>query len=782
MSMRRITFVLVLLMVNAFLGIKAQNISTVDVNNLSQSEVEDAKKKLEASGLSEEEAVSLARERGASEDQINVMRQRMQEEGKKDEDIVVVGEVDSSEEEVLSERKSGPEQMSPETKDLGIFGNYLFNSKNLTFEPSVSVQTPSNYELNIGDEVVINIWGNSQSNYQIIVNRNGQIIIPDVGPVFVAGLKFSDAEAKIKERLTSIYADMGGDTPNTFAQVNMGQLHGIRVNIVGEVEMPGTYTLSATATVFNALYLSGGPSSIGSFRNISVIRDNKTYKTIDIYDFLIKADPSGDIILKDNDIIFVPTADKKVSVDGFFKRNAIFELKSDENLADVLEFAGGLTNDAYRKSISIYRKQQNYKQLIDVPEDELSSVIPEDGDVIKNRKVLERFANRVTIMGAVFRPGEYEWTEGFTLNELVRKASGIREDVFENRGIITRLNPDYTLTTIPFDVEKVISGVSPVILQPEDVVTIKSHFDIGENSYVSISGEVMQASIVPWSDSLTVSDLLFTAGGFTEAADSTVIEISRRLSYKEAAQLTDTLVHVFSINHSRDLALGGDEPFYLKPYDQVSVKRAPGFRNQGSVSITGEVVYEGTYALRIKEQRISDLIELAKGATPQAFLPGATLQRRTEELGNELIAIDLEKVLNNPGKENDLILRDGDVLHIPQLTQTVKVNGMVQNPFSLTYEEGKKAKFYINRTGGFDSKALKRKTYVKYPNGYTKSTKSFLGFKSYPKVMAGSTVIVPQKPEKKVGENSGMWLGIASTMATVAVSVATVVSLSQSND
>jgi protein involved in polysaccharide export with SLBB domain len=750
----------------------AQDIKSVDVNSLSQSEIDKAQKAMADAGLSPKEAADLARQKGASEQQIMEMEKRLQ--GSTDSTRNNLDPYQSSSQ--ISKEDNTTKfstRLHKQKADNPIFGSYLFNNKNLTFEPSMNIQTPSNYEINIGDEILVSIWGNSQNNYQLTVNQNGQILIPDIGPVYIAGLAFTNAEQKIKNRLTSIYADMEGDNPETFAQVNLGQLQAIRVNIVGEVNTPGTYTLPATASVFNALYLSGGPSDIGSYRNIRVIRGNTNVTNIDIYNFLINGDPSGNIQLKDNDVIFVPPVTKKVKINGYFNRNGIFELKENESLKDLIRFAGGYTEDAYLSKIQIQRKTQLGHQILDIDFNNIASTILTNGDSVSNTEINKEFKNRVTISGAVSRPGTYELTADLTLQKLISKADGLLSDAYKERGIVRRLNPDYTTTTISFDVNKVVLGQADLILNKEDSVIIKSHFQIGEMPFISIGGEVMEAGEFPWSENTTVSDLLFMAGGFTEAADSSYIEISRRLNYKKASELTDTLVHVFTINHPRTLETN-ENSFKLQAYDHVSVRSAPGFRAQGSATVAGEVVYAGVYALQTKSQRISDLLKLAKGITPQAFIDGATLRRNTEELGTENIAINLGEIIKQPKCEHDLYLKDGDILFIPEFAQTVKVLGAVQNPFSITFEEGKSLKYYIDKTGGFETDAVKRKVYVQYANGYTASTKSFI-VKNYPKVKAGSQIVVPQKQEKKAG--NGQWISIASVMASLAVSIATVVSL-----
>lgn len=754
----------------------AQDVKSVDVKSLPQTDIQKAQKAMQDAGLSTQDAANIARQKGATEAQIQDFESRLEEDKTFQDTIKDPFQVASKR---IGEQLQTIESSNRQADfDNGgeIFGTYLFNNKNLTFNPTISIQTPTNYEIGIGDQIIVNIWGNSQSNYQLTVNTNGQILIPDVGPVYIAGSTFKDAEKKIIQRLTSIYSDMGGENPQTFAQVNMGQLRSVQVNLVGEVKAPGTYALPVTATVFNALYLSGGPNQIGSFRNIKIIRNNKLFKTIDIYKFLINADPSENVLLKDDDIIFIPSAEKRVAVNGEFKRNGIFELKENEMLSDLIRFAGGFTENSYVSKTQIYRKTQEGFQISDVVFAQFETTPLANGDEIRNNKIQDSFENRVTITGAVFRPGEYEWHMGMSLAELIMKADSVTPDAFMKRGIITRYNPDLTTSSIAFNVEDIINGKSKIELNKEDMVLIKSIFELRETPSIVVNGEVLTPGRYRWSDNLAVSDAIFLAGGFTEGADTTFIEIARRLSYENAAELSDTLGQIIIVNLSRDLAIGhNDANIKLKPYDQVSVRQAPNFRKGKTAFITGEIAYAGAYAINNKQQRISDLIKMAGGLTPQAFVIGATLQRFSDELGDEQVAIDLTQILSNPGSEADLFLNNGDKIYIPEFMQTVKITGSIQNPFSITFESGKNAKYYINRSGGFNSDANKKKTYVRYANGTTAVTKGFI-FKNYPKVNPGSQIVVPQKPEKKTGD-SGRWLAIASVVASLAVSVATIVNL-----
>lgn len=751
----------------------AQDVQSVDVKALPQSDIQKAQKALQEAGLSTQDAANIARQKGATEQQIQDFESRLQE-GKTPSENVISDPVQEASESVEEQQdvEKSKRQSGFETSGR-IFGSYLFNNKNLTFNPSINIQTPKNYEIGIGDQIIVNIWGNSQNNYQLQVNKNGQILIPDVGPVYIAGNTFHEAENKIIQRLTSIYADMGGSNPQTFAQVNMGQLRSIQVNLVGEVAAPGTYTLPVTATVFNGLYLSGGPNNIGSFRNIKIIRNNKVFKTIDIYKFLVNADPSENVLLNDDDIIFIPAADKRVEVRGEFKRNGVFELKEGEMLSDLIRFAGGFTENSYLSKTQIYRKTQQGYQISDVAFPQLATTPLINGDEIRNKQILNTFENRVTISGSVYRPGDYEWTLGLTLKQLILKADSIMPDAFLKRGIITRYNPDLTTSAISFNLEDVLTGSSNIALFPEDMVLIKSHFQLKEQSFITVNGEVRAPGKFNWSNNLTLGDAIFLSGGFTEGADSTFIEVARRLSYEETAELTDKLVHTEVLNLSRDLSLNSnDAGFLLKPYDQISVRQAPGFRNDKTVFISGEVAYAGAYAVSDKKQRISDLIQMAGGITPQAFIEGATLQRYSDELGSEQVAIDLSLIIKSPGSETDFYLNNGDRVYIPEFLPTVKITGSVQNPFSIAYQVGKTAKYYIDRSGGFNTDANKKKTYVRYANGTTAVTKSFC-IKNYPEVQPGSQIIVPQKPEKKATD-SGKWIAWASVLSSLVLSAATI--------
>jgi len=765
-----------------FNRVTAQDIKNLDVKSMSSSQINQAKQALQNSGLSREQAIAEARKRGASDAQIQQMLQRMAITDKKSgadttlfsKDADLYRLQDSLEIAGQSKKGAAPVKEVKSASDSANFGSYLFQSKNLTFEPALNIQTPKNYEINIGDEMIINIWGNSVQDYQLNVDRNGQIQIPQIGPVYVAGKTFDEATRMIKQRLIAIYSGMGGAQPNTFAQVNMGRLRSIRVNLVGEVEMPGTYTLPATASVFNALYLSGGPNQIGSFRTIKIFRDNELYRTLDMYDFLLNADQKNNIVLKNDDVIFIPVAEKKVSVKGEFKRTAIFELKNEENLKDLVRFAGGFTDEAYLLNVKIYRKTQEGLKILDIPNTDMNNTNLNNGDLVISEKILKKVENRVIISGSVFRPGEYEWKENMHLSELILKADSIVPNAQVEMGQMTRVNRDSTLSLISFNIKDVLSGKNDIRLEPKDSVMIKSHFELKDKPTITVDGRVRKGGSFEYMENMSVLDAIYLAGGFTEDADSNYVQISRRLTYREVAVLTDKLVDVFTIPLPRTLnANDQSTSFKLMPYDHIYIRRAPGYSEQGTVFIGGEVVYSGYYAIQNKKDRLSDLVKWSGGLTPDAYVEAATFNK----VGAGLVGIDLAKIMANPGSRNDLLLDPGDALAIPKKPQTVNVFGEVQNPFATVYAPGKGVMYYIKTSGGWAEKPDKGRIYAKYPDGSSDMTRSFIIHK-YPKVKPGTQIIVPVKPERVAHpEKAQFWLAVGSTAGTLAITVISIVNM-----
>ena len=784
------------------------NPSSVDVNNLSDAQIQKIMQEIQSRGLSQDQAIALAKAQGATQMQIDQLMMRMQNISPAGTatgatltspgTTVVPGAVPGG----YSVPKTRV-KVSEKTKK--IFGYQLFNSDNLTFEPGINIPIPQNYVLGIGDQLMINVWGASQSKVPVTIEKSGAITIPDVGPVHIAGMSFEKAQSLIKSRLENIYSGMVGDHPNTWAEVNVGTVHSIKINVLGEINAPGTYTLPSTASAFNALYLSGGPNENGSFREIRLIRDGVTIKTIDIYDFLINADPSANVQLREQDILFVPNYKTHVEIDGEIKHKGIFEMKNTETTSDLIRFAGGFGDKAYTQSLVILRNNTKEREVRTVQNIDYGKFPLQNGDFVRADSILNRFSNRVAITGAVFHPGNYEFTPGMKLSDLVKKADGLREDAFMNRGLISRMKQDNSPENVTFDLKEVMEGRNDITLRKEDQVQIRSIFEMREAQTVAIAGEILKPASFDYLDNMTLGDLILKAGGFTEQADLSVVEITRRLSYDQAKKVTDKLNEVFQFALTRDLRLSpSDAIFKLQPFDEVYVRKAPGFRDQGTFLISGEVLYRGTYALSDKNERISGAIKRAGGLIPTAFVKGATLTRqnkisaaeaekRTQMMkkdstlntdprfalqGSYPVAIELDKIIDRPGTDIDLLLQPGDVISIPKELQTVKVSGNVMNPLALTFEKRLSLRQYIDRAGGFDDKARSSRIYVIYPNGTTATTRGFI-FRGNPVIAPGCEIIVPKKPEKKSNDNAIKWVSIASTLSSLSIAIITLVNLTK---
>ena len=802
MRFHTITFLLIQFILTVSTTLLAQvptNPSSVDVNSLSDAQIQKIMAEIQSRGLSQDQAIALAKAQGASQTQIDQLTTRIQQLQMNPSDSLSTNKGDFSSVNSSKKAYSSPKaRIDVSEKTKKIFGYQLFNSLNLSFEPAVNIPIPQSYILGINDQLTINVWGASQTKYQLIIDKNGAITIPDVGPVYLAGLSFEKGQSLIRNRLMAIYSGMAGEYPNTWAEVSLGAVRSMKINVIGEINAPGTYTLPSTASAFNALYLSGGPNENGSFREIRLIRDGVTFKTIDVYDFLINADPTANVQLREQDIIFVPNYKTRVEIAGEIKRKGIFEIKTTETMSDLIRFAGGFGDKAYSHSLTVIRNNDREREVRSVADTDFGKFALQNGDSIRADSILNRFSNRVAIKGSVFHPWNYELTPGMKLSDLIKKADGLREDAFMNRGLISRIKEDNSPENISFDLKEVMQGSNDIILRKEDKVLINSIFKMREKRIVNIVGEVMKPDTLEYQENMTLGDLIFKAGGFREEADISVVEVSRRLNYEEAAKVTDKMNDIFQFALTRDLKLSQtDASFKLMPFDEVYVRRAPGYRNQGTIQITGEVIYAGTYAISDKNEKISHIIKRAGGLIPGAFVTGATLTRtyklseaeiekkkqlmkRDTTLRDSLITlkntysvgIELEKILANPGSSIDLLLQPGDVINVPRQLQTVKVSGNVMNPLALTYEKNIKLRRYIDRAGGYDDRAKKSRTYVVYPNGTTASTRGFI-FRKIPKITPGAEIIVPKKPEK--ADNTMKWIAIASALGTMATAVATLV-------
>lgn len=790
--------------------INQQNFSNLKVDQLSDDQIRQFMTRVQATGLSEAQLEQVALARGMAPSEVQKLKLRVEKLRTAEQNKT--GGQQKGEEYLTDQRKlsneempsnAGTEKSGLEKTDLSskpkIFGADLFRNANLTFEPNLRIPTPKNYQIGPDDQIVIDIYGYSEANYKLTVSPEGSINIPYVGLVYVNGLTIEAAGQKIKSRLATVYA--GIKTGNTFVQVSIGNIRSIKVTLLGEIVKPGTYTLPSLATVFNALYASGGPTENGSFREIEVIRNNQLIRQLDVYDFLMRGDQTNNIRLQDQDIIRVPTYRVRVELSGEVKRPGLYEILPNEHLNDAIQFAGGFTDKAYTARIKVLQNTDKERKISDVVAEQFNTYVPLRGDQFFVEPILNRFQNRVSIQGAVFRPGQYELEPGLTLRQLIKKAEGLREDAFRSRGNITRLNPDLSTELLSFDVEAIMKGTAPDIsLQREDVVNIASIFDLREEYKVSISGEVQYPGEFPYADSMSLEDLIVKAGGLKESATNRTIEVARRVKNSDPTSPSAKTAQIFRLNVDKDLKLRASQ-FTLRPFDIVIVRGAPGYEVQQQVMIQGEVLYPGAYTMSKKDERISDILNRAGGLTALAFPEGASLKRTkkmegiSEEeklaklsrlqstvkdtlhvdlqnpaLRNDYVAINLEKILQEPGSKYDLYVEEGDVINIPKQLQTVKVSGEVLYPVTAPYFRGRRFKYYISQAGGFSGRAKQGRSYVVYANGYVRSTRKIFFFNHYPRLKPGAEIFVPRQPERKqlsTQELIGITTGVGSLAAIV---------------
>ena len=695
-----------------------------------------------------------------------------------------------------------------------VFGREIFSNKNLSFEPDLNIPTPKNYILSAGDELLINVWGDSELNLKLKVSPEGTILIPNLGPVSVSGLTIETAENRIRQELGRIMSTLSGDTDgaNTFVSVSLSQIRSIKVNIVGEVVAPGTYTLPSFATLFNALYAAGGVNEIGSLRGIKVYRNSKEVAKLDVYDYLLNGKYNTNIRLEENDMVIVSPYDQLAVVQGKVKRNRIFELKKGETLSQLLNMAGGFTGDAYRKDVRIKRKAGSRYQIATVTEDKYPTFAMMDGDSLLVDSVIPFYENRLIVTGAVWRPGEYELNGTVhTVKGLINQAAGLKGDEFTGRAQITRLNPDFTTTVIAVDIRGILNGTSPDIeLKPEDILNIPSLFDLREPYTIKVSGAVNYVdTVLPYRNNLTVEDAIMMAGGLKESAATVNVEVARRIKDTKTYENSNRTAEVFNFELNDNLGLisvdgkNSNSVFTLEPFDEVYVRFSPGYQEQQVVKVDGEITFSGDYVLAEKNSRLSNIIAKAGGITPDAYVKGASLKRQLtedemrrletllqlssnkqsrdsvalslENIKNYSVGIDLEKALANPGSAHDVVLRDGDELYIPQLQSTVKINGAVTYPNSVAYTEGMSVGNCLSQAGGYNDIARKYPIVI-YMNGKVATTKKcFIFFKRYPKVEPGCEIVVPTKTQRDRKTSLAEVLSIASSTTSMAAMVTSII-------
>ena len=657
------------------------------------------------------------------------------------------------------------------TASVSLFGYDFFSNSKVSFAPSINIAVPKNYQIGPGDEIMIDLWGASEITYKATVNNSGSIKIGGIGFIFINGFTLENATKKIISKLKNKHAgitaaDRSYNKINT--NVTVSKIRTVQVNIIGEVKVPGTYALNSLSTVLNALYVAGGPTKLGTFREVQLVRANKVVATLDIYDYMLSGTQEGNLKLQDQDVLLVAPYKNLVSVEGAVKRAGIYELKEGQTLADLVQYFGGFTPIAYTNLLTIERLNGTQKEIREVAFKEAKNFIMQGGDKLVVQEILDRYENKITIQGEVYRPGSFEMFEKMSLKTLIEKAEGITPEAFLSRGLLVRTFDDTHKENIAFSVSEILNGSSTILLQAKDQVRILNKEELREARTITIAGAVNTPNTFDFVDKLQIEDVIAMSGGLTLGADPQVISISRRLkdgSFK-------TLSEVYAVSSDENLAINNGKTFYIEPFDVINVRYSKGYTTQKNVSIKGEVKYQGAYVLKNKNERISDLIQRAGGLTEYAFIKGAVLIRKVEG-ANGNVAIDLEAILKNKGALIDMYLKEGDMLSIPSELETIKVTGVVIKPSLIQFKKGKSLKSYVEKSGGFAENAKKAKIYVSYANGDIKTTKHFLFIKRYPKLAPGATIFVPAK-SKKERMSTAEIMGITTSIATLGILIQTI--------
>ncbi|MBQ3769878.1 MAG: SLBB domain-containing protein [Prevotella sp.] len=678
---------------------------------------------------------------------------------------------------------------------LKVFGRDIFNNKLLSFEPNMNIATPQNYVLGPGDEVIVDIYGASQKSEQLTVSPDGEIIVPGFGPIHVAGLSVASAQSKIRSTLGSRYA-------SSSLKLTVGQTRSIMVNVMGEVKVPGTYTLSAFATVFHALYMAGGINDLGTLRDIKVYRGGKLITVVDVYEYILNGRLAGNIRLHENDVIVVGPYECLVGIQGNVKRPMFYEMRPTESVAQVIKYAGGFTGDAYKKAVRLVRKSGERYSVHTVEEFDMSSFKLTDGDNITVDGMIERYENMVEVRGAVFRPGQFELGKQITtVRSLIENAGGLTEDAFTARGVLYRMKEDRTLETQSVDIAGIMDGTeADVPLRNEDVLFVATQSDRMAERTLEITGEVMSPGIFEYAENTTIEDLIIMAGGLTDQASLAKVDVSRRIMDAQATSKVREIAKTFTFSLKDGLVMDGGAGFRLEPYDVVHVRRSPAYSKARNITIIGEVNYEGSFTLPSKNMRLSDAIKMAGGITEDAYTRGARLVRqmndeervRSEEVqkairnvltdrgdsidwkkisdGNTyIVGIQLDEALKNPGGDKDIFLRENDSIFVPEYIGTVKVSGDVFYPNTVSYTSGKDYKYYVNQAGGFGNRAKKSKAFIVYQNGTVAVVSK--GAKPEP----GCEIVIPSKKRKEPFN----WAAVASVASSLTGIAALVLAISR---
>lgn len=784
----------------------SKDLSSFRVDQLTDEDIAKYKNLLQNSGFTEAQAEQMALQRGLPSSELLKLKARLggvtngisnKSSATKNKNSNARGvEIDS----VRATKKL---ETKPEDE---IFGADLFSNPESRFEVDLRMPTPKNYVIGADDEISIDVFGYQEAGYKLVVSPEGVINIPNVGYVSVNGLTIEQATKRVREKMTKNgYARLASG--QTQLAVNISKIRTIKVTIIGMAKKPGTYSLSSLSTLFNALYACGGPNEKGSLRKIELIRGDKVIAVLDAYDYLLKGFQSKNLRLNDQDVIRIPVAANQVKLKGEIMKPGIFELLSNENLAQLFDFAQGFTSKAYTASVVVQQYTDTERKIIDVRKENFTTYLPKRGDEITIGKVLNRYNNRIVLDGAVYRPGAYELTPNLTLAQFIKKADGIKEDAYVERGLLFRTNNDLTKEVIAFNVAQLLAGTqADIVLKKEDSVSIASVKDFAETYTLTVDGEVRNPGVYEYFKGITVKDIIFQTGGFTDAASAQRIEIARRI--KGDSSKSTAIAEVIEIATGKDLSFKGEE-LKLEPWDVVIVRSNPGYKTQVTVKIEGEVLYPGVYVLSTKEDKVSDILKRAGGLTPQADNTGANITRintssfkdEAAERVNKLkkasdtstalieelskptvkIGLQLDAIINDKGNNlENITLIEGDIITVPKKRNVVKVNGEVMFPTEIVYKEGASIDYYIDKAGGFTENARKKRLYVLNSNSSAAKTKQFLFFRTYPKVQPGSEILVPKVPEKdKKGLSPAEWLAIASGLASLAGVAVAIINLTR---
>lgn len=788
------------------IGIWAQSMSDNQVVEYVKTATEQGKSQkqimteLAARGVTRAQAERIKKryeEQQASEQGMGAIAKNRQRRSSEAPEELVEGEMD-----LIAAEMSDPTEQSTAVAARLVFGRNIFNSRNLTFAPSQNLATPVNYKLGPGDEIIIDIWGANQNTIRETISPDGNISVGNLGLIYLNGMTVAEAERYMQKELGKIYTGLSDENPSSEIKLTLGQIRTIQINVMGEVTVPGTYSLSSLSNVFHALYRAGGIGKLGSLRNIHLVRNGKKTATVDVYDFILKGKTVDNLRLQEGDVIIVPPYEQLVDIQGNVKRPMFYEMKNGETVKTLIEYAGNFTGDAYTKNLRLTRQNGKEYQVFTVDDIDYSVFKLMDGDVLNISAMLDRFENRIEIKGAVYRPGIYQFSGQLnTVKQLVEKAEGIMGDAFLGRAVLHREREDLTKEVIQVDLKSILNGTKPdIALQRNDELYIPSIHDLQDIGSISVFGEVARPGSFPFAENTTLEDIIIQAGGLKESASVVRVDVSRRIKDPKGTQTSAKIGEMFTFSLKEGFVIDGEPGFKLKPYDQIFVRRSPSYHTQINVSVSGEILYDGVYALTQKSERVSDLVMKAGGVTPYAYVKGAKISRRINaeerrrmqtvldmarnadekdsinvkklELGDYYyVGIDLEKALKYPGSDVDIVLREGDALIIPEYNNTVRISGEVMYPNTVSYVEGKTLSYYIEQAGSYGEMAKKKRAYIVYMNGQVKKAKKHKSDIIEP----GCEIIVPTKQKNEFKLQN--ILSIATTSASLATMIASIANI-----